>query len=255
MRIVQRACVLWPRHHGVMSLPPPRRLLGCPRQYGVSAAPQAFRPPPPLQGVQVHSGLRPDNSSQYQIRAALLARGRLPHLHLHAVTEANQSPPALHPLPSAIINQPGHQEPSIFRNHHHPFPLNRVAHLAALVFPPHHLVFSALWTGASQPLRTRPGETQSPPLSGRLPINIRILPLGIALLHPAPPSAPIWPMGNQVGIMLKWDRNRDRDKTIGQQGAAVVIEEVGGVPRGGRRQRHRLPRALARMLHTQVCST
>jgi hypothetical protein len=55
-------------------------------------------------------------------------------------------------------------------------------------------------------------------------------------------------------VMSKRDRNRIlRDKMIGQDEVAVVIEEVGEVPRGGRRQRQRLLRA--RTLHIQMCWT
>jgi hypothetical protein len=59
-------------------------------------------------------------------------------------------------------------------------------------------------------------------------------------------------------VMSKRDRNKNRipDKMIGQEGAAVVIEEaVGEAPRGGRRQRQQLLRAPAKMLHMPMCST
>lgn len=62
-------------------------------------------------------------------------------------------------------------------------------------------------------------------------------------------------MSKLVEIMdaVMSERNRiPQDKTIGQQGDAVVEEAVEEVPRGGRRQR--LLRAPVRMLH-QVCST
>lgn len=46
----------------------------------------AFRPPPPLQGVLVRSGLHLDKAGQHRIRAALPARGPLPHHRLYAMT-------------------------------------------------------------------------------------------------------------------------------------------------------------------------
>jgi len=70
-------------------------------------------------------------------------------------------------------------------------------------------------------------------------------------------------MGKLVGIMdavmPKWDRNRNRisrDKTIGQEEVAVIIEEaVGEARRGGRRHRHRWLQlqALARTFHVPMC--
>lgn len=66
-------------------------------------------------------------------------------------------------------------------------------------------------------------------------------------------------MGIMDAVMSKRNRNRNtilRDKTIGQEGVAVVIEGAAGeVPQGGRRQRQQLLRALARMLHIPMRST
>jgi hypothetical protein len=178
MRVVQRACVLRQRHHGVMThLPLPCHLLGCASQYGVPAAQQAFRPPVPLQGVLVRS-LHPSKRSPYRIRAALLARGPLPHLpglmwtrHQQPGLGRGTDARGTEALPNRLL-----------------FPLNRVVQLATLVFPRRH--FFTLWTEASRRLRIRPGETQSPPLN-RHPLAQIILHLVLALPHPAPPSVPI----------------------------------------------------------------
>jgi hypothetical protein len=246
MRVVQRAYILRLRHHGVRThLPLPSHLLGCASQKGVPAALQAFRPPPPLQGVLVRSG---------RIRAALLARGPLLHHHLHITTglmrtrhkhkhpglgrgtdargtEAGRNPQVLHPLTPASIDRPDH----------HPFLLNPAVPLACLLLLLRHLGFFSPLTGDSQHLLIRPGETQS------LPLNPLAKPQFLHLVHahPAPPSVPIQPMGKLVRIMdatmPKWDRNKDKtpqDKMIGQEGVAVLTEvAVGEVPRGGRRRR------------------
>jgi hypothetical protein len=68
-------------------------------------------------------------------------------------------------------------------------------------------------------------------------------------------------MGKLVdAITLKRDKNKNkiRDKMIGQEGVAAVIEEAAGeAPRGGWRQRQhqRLvqAQAIARILHVPMC--
>ena len=66
-------------------------------------------------------------------------------------------------------------------------------------------------------------------------------------------------VGMMDEVMLKRDRNGNRTvrKMIGTEGDAVVKEAVGEAPRGGRRQRQRqrLLKALARMLHLPMCLT
>lgn len=224
------------RHHGAMAhLPPPSHLyLGLARQCGVAAAPQALHPPPLRQGVEhllTHSGLHLGNS-QHRIRAALLARGhhRLPGLGKG--TDARGTETAnlrvLRLLPSIV-----------------------------LVLPRHHPVFFALLTEGSLYTPIRRGETQSPwpnHLTNRKD-RLRVL----ALPYPAPPLAPIQPMGKLVGmdaILSKRDKKKQgtrREKMIGQEGvAAVVIEEaVGEAHRGRRRHRHRPLQAM----HLLMCST
>jgi hypothetical protein len=199
MRGTQRAFVLRLRHHGVMThLRLPSHLnLGHASQHGVPAALQAYRPPPPLQGVLVRSGLHPGNPSQHRIRAALVAHGPLIHrLTRHQYpglgrgTGAGGTTPQARHLLSVTIDRLGGQEPS---RPHRRILLNRAVQLACLVPPLHRQGFFSLLTEGFRLLLIRPGETRSP-LPNQLLANvlkILHLPVVLHLPDPAPPSVPI----------------------------------------------------------------